>query len=115
MSGTAIHERLLRNPFFVLELGPECSLREVERIGQKWLGLLRIGSQQAVAYATPVGTGQRDEELVRWAMSELRDPERRLIHELWARTGMVTDQDTAEDQQIRSLPAWNGARRQMGW
>lgn len=118
MSGAAQSERLLRNPFFVLELAPDCTLAEVERTGQKWLGLLRIGSQHALAYQTPVGTGQRDEELVRWAMSELRDPEHRLLHELWARTPLAeteTEIDADSEQTEPTPPVWSTARREMGW
>ena len=42
------------------------------------------GLAEAAHYATPLGRRPRTAELVRAAVSELRDPERRLVHEFWA-------------------------------
>jgi hypothetical protein len=74
----------LDNPFYVLELAPDCSRAEVERAGQRLLGMLELDLAGARAYLTPFGRGHRDAAKVREAMAELRDPQRRLFHELWA-------------------------------
>lgn len=76
-------DRWADNPFFVLELRVTASRAEVERAGQKFLGMLEVGMAKAAVYTTPLGVRARTAELVRAAMAELRDPERRLVHELW--------------------------------
>jgi hypothetical protein len=81
---SAARERLAHNPFYVLELRPDCSRAEVERAGQKWLGMLELDLSAAHSYRSPLGRHRRSPELVRIAMAELRDPNRRLLHELWA-------------------------------
>ena len=85
--GEAARERLAHNPFYVLELDPECSRAEVERQGQKLLGMLELELSAASHYDTPLGRQRRTPEQVRAAMAELRDPDRRLLHELWATLG----------------------------
>ena len=82
--GEAARERLAHNPFYVLELDPECSRAEIERQGQKLLGMLELELSAAQHYDTPLGRQRRTPEQVRAAMAELRDPNRRLLHELWA-------------------------------
>ena len=77
-------ERFLENPFYVLGVRPDCSRAEMEREGQKLLGMLEIGLPAAKKYKTPLGEAERTPEMVRQAMAELRDPQRRLLHELWA-------------------------------
>jgi hypothetical protein len=72
------------NPFFVLGIGIEASRIEVERAGQRLLGLLAIGSESARCYHTPFGPAMRDEDSVRQAMAQLRDPGERVVHELLA-------------------------------
>jgi hypothetical protein len=81
---SAARERLAHNPFYVLELRPDCSRAEVERAGQKWLGMIELDLSAAHSYRSPLGRHRRSPELVRIAMAELRDPNRRLLHELWA-------------------------------
>jgi hypothetical protein len=80
----AARERLAHNPFYVLELRPDCSRAEIERAGQTLLGMLELELAAAQSYASPIGRHRRSPELVREAMAELRDPNRRLLHELWA-------------------------------
>ena len=80
----AARERLARNPFFVLELRPDCTRAEVERAGQKLLGMLELEFADARRYRSPIGEHERSPQLVRNAMAELRDPNRRLLHEVWA-------------------------------
>lgn len=77
--------RILFNPFYVLGVPVDATRAEIEREGQKLLGMLALGLSPAAAYDTPLGPAPRTPEAVREAMAELRDPERRLMHELWAR------------------------------
>lgn len=72
------------NPFFVLEVPIDAAPSEVEHAGQKLLGLLAIGSVGVEHYMTPLGAGKRDADKVRQALAALRDPNERLLHELWA-------------------------------
>lgn len=81
--------RFLRNAFFILGLAPTTTATEVEREGARLLAQLQLGVESVATYETPVGRGQRDAELVRWALGELRDPGKRMVHELWA--GMRVD------------------------
>lgn len=104
------------NAFFVLGLSLDCDRAAVEREGQKLLGMLELGLAQAVSYATPLGAQTRTPEKVRQAMAELRDPERRLRHELWARVPLdsgATDIEMPPDEPDRG--GWSGARRALGW
>ncbi len=76
--------RIGENPFYILGLSTDASRVEIEREGNKLLGMLKLGLSAVKTYLTPIGRYPRTEELVREAMAELRDPERRLVHELWA-------------------------------
>jgi hypothetical protein len=121
--------RILHNPFYVLGLSVQASRAEVEREGQKLLGMLALGLSAACTYDSPLGPAPRTPESVREAMAELRDPERRLIHELWARvpaggrdrapgdaaSGSVADtpDDTPDDR--RPAARWPDALAVLGW
>jgi hypothetical protein len=80
--------RRLVNPFLVLALPLRASREQIEREGAKLLAMLAAEVPGAAAYETPAGTRERSAELVRAALAELRDPDRRLVHEQWAR-GLV--------------------------
>jgi hypothetical protein len=103
----AARERLANNPFYVLELRPDCSRADVERQGQKLIGMLELELSGALRYRSPLGDHPRSSQLVRAAMAELRDPNRRLLHELWATLeagdGAATDAQ-AEPQTDRNRP-----------
>lgn len=77
-------QRLVRNPFYVLGVPPGASRAIIEEQAQKLLGMLELGLDGATSYATPLGPRPRTADDVRAALAELRDPERRLQHELWA-------------------------------
>lgn len=79
-----LFDRIAENPFYVLGLRPDCSRHDVEREGQKLLAMLQLGLRDALEYTTPLGPKTRTPELVRSAMAELREPKRRLVHELLA-------------------------------
>lgn len=74
----------LSNPFLILDLSADSSAESVERKGALLLSMLSLGSGDASYYQTPFGPRERTPEKVREAMAELRDPQRRLVHEWWA-------------------------------
>ncbi len=112
---TEVQARLLDNPFYVLELAPDCSRAEVERAGQKLLAMLELDLSGAQVYASPFGSGRRDPAKVREAMAELRDPQRRLFHELW----VIGRPWAARLEPAMLEPAddagFGGARNALGW
>lgn len=111
-------DRLVQNPFHVLGLPVTCTRAEAEREGQKLLGMLSLGLAQAATYATPLGSKPRTAELVRWAMAELRDPQARLGHELWAQLPAVTpasDTTDAHTPADEGPPGWPDAPTALGW
>jgi hypothetical protein len=97
--------RIAKNPFYLLGIAPSASAVEVEREGRKLLGMLELGLASARRYLSPLGERERTPEMVREAMAELRDPQKRLICELWARldprafeaTGDREDGEDGED------------------
>lgn len=70
------------NAFLVLELGPEATRTEIERAGQRLLGLLQVGAARATTVETPEGPRPRGVDDVRAALATLRDPAARLGAEL---------------------------------
>lgn len=107
-------DRLVDNPFFVLELDPDCSRIEIERQGQKLLAMLQIGLAGADRYATPFGPRPRTAELLRESMAALRDPRRRLVAEMWARAPAAdSPPDDAQPDGDRDDP-WGGAMSAFG-
>lgn len=115
--------RLRDNAFYVLELSPSCSRLEVERQGQKLLAMLELGLAAAAQYPTPVGPGSRDADKVRLATAKLRDPDKRVEEELWARLPVHTTKiDEDADLGLHDLPAvprqdrpWDEALAALGW
>jgi hypothetical protein len=80
-----MRRRVAENPFYVLGVPPDASRAQIEAEGQKLLAMLELGLAGAARYPTPVGERPRAAEDVRRALAELRDPARRLEHELVAR------------------------------
>jgi hypothetical protein len=109
--------RILHNPFYVLGLSVQASRAEVEREGQKLLGMLALGLSAAGTYDSPLGPAPRTPEAVREAMAELRDPERRLIHELWARVpasgARAVTPETTDGPAVAA--GWPDALAVLGW
>jgi hypothetical protein len=107
--------RLLENPFYVLELRPTATRAEIERQGQKLLGMLELGLAGSARYRTPLGVGVRTAEMVRKAVAELREPERRLLAEVWARlevteesTNTNTNTNTSTDTSVFGIAPVGG-------
>lgn len=111
------------NAFYVLGLEPDCGPMDVEREGQKLLAMLELGVGKSATYGTPLGPRKRDAELVRTAMAELREPRRRLIHELWAcpAPDSVPDVEPGSDADTETTTAddprgpWREAFVALGW
>jgi hypothetical protein len=99
------------NPFFVLEVSTQASRTEVERAGQKLLGLLVLGAAGADRYDTPFGPATRDADAVRRALAALRDPHERVMQELWAQ--VATGADSRADAP--AAEGWQDAARAIGW
>src|SRR5215470_6883024 len=103
------------NPFYVLEVATDATPTDVERAGQRLLALLAVGSANAQDYPTPLGPAVRDAEKVRQALAALRDPEQRVLHELWA--NVVPGGGAASDQSNAGACAgpWEEAEHALGW
>jgi hypothetical protein len=112
-------EQIRDNPFYVLGLRPSATRLEIEREGQKLLGMLELGLKSATRYPTPLGEQARTPEGVRTAMAELRDPERRLEHEVWARLEPAPREDAAPrpvaSARSRADAPWDEALVALGW
>lgn len=115
-------ERFTENPFYVLGLRPECSRAEMEREGQKLLAMLELSIEAARTYKTPLGPMPRTADRVRQAMAELRDPQKRLVHELWAQlpaepeTTVTDEKKPAEGGAAGAdLGPWPEAREALGF
>jgi curved DNA-binding protein CbpA len=99
------------NPFFLLEVSPQASRAEVERAGQRLIGLLAVGRASAARYATPFGEATRDADAVRQALATLRDPNERAVAELWATVAPSRDGRWNEP----TAQPWEAALRALGW
>lgn len=111
-------DKIRENPFYVLGQRPEATRAELEREGQKLLGMLELGLSSASRYATPIGTFERTADDVRRAMNELRDPDKRLEHELWARLPPVAasaPEPAIERPRPKAEAPWEGAMIALGW
>lgn len=114
MSREQARARIEENPFYVLDLAPDCSRIEAERQGQKLLAMLELDLEAGKRYATPLGPCERTSDKVRAALAELRDPIRRLGHELWF---VGRERVEVADNERPTGPGlkWFGARKLHGW
>lgn len=85
MSGPLLSELIRENAFYVLGLPLQATRMEIEREGARWLAALELKLGGADRYSTPLGPQERTPDRVRRAMADLRDPNRRLVHEWTAR------------------------------
>ena len=99
------------NPFFVLELKADASRGDVERAGQRLLGLLAIAAQGADEYQTPFGPGRRDADAVRQALGRLRDPAQRVRYELWANVSAIAATEASDNLTA----PWEAGATALGW
>jgi len=108
-------QRLGENPFYILGVETGAARAVIEREGQKLLGMLELGLSAASTYATPLGMFKRDADQVRWALSELRDPGRRLGHELWATLPSTPLPSLSEAVAPVGPTGWPEAPVALGW
>jgi hypothetical protein len=99
------------NPFYVLEVGTDVSRADAERAGQKLLALLAVGRANVEQYQTPFGPATRDADQVRQALAALRDPNARVLHELWANIA----QNGGNVRSETPLEGWEAADHAIGW
>jgi hypothetical protein len=99
------------NPFFVLEVPTDATATEVERAGQRLLALLALGSAGAGTYETPLGPATRDADRVRQALAALRDPQQRVLHELWANVAPANGPAPGHS----NTGPWEEAWHALGW
>jgi hypothetical protein len=103
------------NPFFVLEVATDATPTDVERAGQRLLALLTVRSANVQTYPTPLGPATRDSEKVRQALAALRDPEQRVLHELWANVAAAGGQASRHSNAGPCAGPWEEAERALGW
>lgn len=108
-----LFERIAENPFYVLGVSSTATRTELEREGNKLLSMLQLGLKEAKTYRSPLGARPRTEEMVREAMAELRDPKRRLVHELLASLPASTPVPGSNAQ--RPATAWPAAPMVFGY
>jgi len=99
------------NPFFVLEMPTGATPTEVERAGQRLLAPLALGSAAAGTYETPLGPATRDADQVRQALAALRDPQQRVLNELWANVVPADGQASGDS----NAGLWEEAEHALGW
>jgi hypothetical protein len=92
-----LFQRIAENPFYVLGVATTATRTELEREGNKLLSMLQLELKESKTYRSPVGEHPRTAEAVRAAMAELRDPKRRLVHELLASLPVTVSVPTAPD------------------
>ena len=109
-----LFERIAENPFYVLGVATTASRTDVEREGSKLLSMLQLDLKESKRYRSPVGEHPRTAEAVRAAMAELRDPRRRLVHELLASLPVTVAVPTATDAKKSELK-WPRAPMVFGY
>ena len=100
-------EALKKNPFYILELRPDCSAMDVKRQGQKLLGMMQLGLSSAKRYPTPFGKQERSETDIRNAIAALRDPDKRLLFEIWASLSPKTDIPSVPEEEPVERAGWS--------
>lgn len=92
-----LFQRIAENPFYVLGVATTATRTELEREGNKLLSMLQLELKESKTYRSPVGEHPRTAEAVRAAMAELRDPKRRLVHELLASLPVTVNVPVAQE------------------
>jgi hypothetical protein len=108
-----LDELIADNPFYVLGLKHDCPPRDVEREGQRLLSMIALELKESLRYTTPVGERPRDADKVRLAMAELRDPAKRLVHEVLAKLPPVGPPHGPEPSH-EEVPGWERAQVAFG-
>jgi hypothetical protein len=94
----------------VLELPTRATWSEIERRADTLREALR--STDAIdSYPTPAGSRRRIAADIDAAVEALRDPDARLVHELWAAVPPRREPKTAD----AAMPGWSQAMTAFGW
>jgi hypothetical protein len=104
-------QRFTLDHFFVLSAAPGASRTELDDVAIRLLEALAAGQPGADRYPTPLGPRRRDPAIVTAAAEELRDRERRIVHEVWARMPVRE----ADPEPRTASTAWTGGERALGW
>lgn len=78
-----IEQLFKKNPFDILELKNNASIKDIEHSAHKIIGMLRLKIKGANEYQTVLGIEKRDETDVREAASLLKDPVKRIFYDFW--------------------------------
>ena len=116
-TGALSSRRLLANPFHVLGVPPTATRQAIEEAGQCLLAGLQSPSDGATYrdYETPLGSQERDAHTVRRALAQLRDPDERIHHEIWAQLRPRRAANRPANLGASALSGWSAGCRAMGW
>lgn len=98
---------LTENPFRILGVSPAATSREVEREGERLLGLIAADLDDTSSMPPLGGEQERTSEQVRWALGELRDPLKRTVHEFFWLSGQSLPLQTARVEALLKKVAFN--------
>jgi hypothetical protein len=111
--GESAVRRFTHNAFHVLDLPVDASAADVRRQAARLVDRLVNSDPGAGRYDTPVGPRVRDAAMVQRAATQLRDPDERVQHEIWA---AVPRRDaTPRAVLVEGSPGWPGAPAAFGW
>lgn len=105
--------RWTQNPFYVLELSVDAEWSEIEQRAAMLERALVERPGETHAYPTPAGARRRDRSVVHAAVEALRDPDLRLLHELWA--SLPPRPHAPGPTPFEEPPRWEPAMGAFGW
>jgi hypothetical protein len=108
---SAMARRIAANPFYLLELDPRAGRATIEDAVERILRALAAAMPGADRYRSPFGAQPRDTDATLQAAAKLRDRERRVLCEVWARLPV---QSEAVTPPVEPRP-WRGGWRALGW
>jgi hypothetical protein len=103
--------RIAANPFHLLELDPRAGRAAIEDAARRILQALAAAMPGADRYRSAFGMQPRDTDATLSAAGKLRDRERRVLCEVWARLPV---QAAAVTPRVEPRP-WLAGLRALGW
>ncbi len=82
-ASTNSHPTMLAWPFWILQLTPVASNKDIEKAFNRILAEITMEIPGAEVYPTPKGDQTRDEFSLREARNLLQTPEKRALAEIW--------------------------------
>jgi hypothetical protein len=98
--------RWTANPFHVLELPTTATWTEIERRTSELLA-----REVTDEIDTPVGPRSRSAAEISAALEALRDPDARLLYEVWASVPTRREETSVDDEPLE----WRDAMAAFGW